>query len=379
MNELNGVMQQVENQANSLDSTEMQRYQRHLQLPQIGTQGQHKLKQSTVVIVGCGGLGVPVALYLAAAGVGYITVVDADVIELSNLQRQVIYTEDCVGKSKAENTKIALTKLNSSISVEAIQQALSPDNAHAILKGANLVLDCTDNFATRYLINDVCLQLEKPWVYASIHQFSGQIAMFLPGGPCFRCLFPELPKAAPDCNDAGVLGVLPGILGTMQACEALKHLLGLPTVANELLMVEAMDMQFHKIALRHNQACRCSHERVDWIADDPFYARFCSDSSDSAVEISSADLKRKLELNDDVCFVDVRQNEEHQTFNLGGQNVPLEQLESWLKHSSPANKELVFYCQSGMRSASACLIAEQQGINATSLRGGINLYLQENA
>jgi len=372
-------MQHLNNHATSLNGTEMLRYQRHLQLPQVGAKGQQKLKSSKIVIVGCGGLGVPVALYLAAAGVGDITVVDADVIELSNLQRQVIYTEDSIGKSKAENTKIALTKLNSSIGVEAIQQELSPDNAHAILKDADLVLDCTDNFATRYLINDVCLQLKKPWVYASIHQFSGQIAMFLPGGPCFRCLFPELPKAAPDCNDAGVLGVLPGILGTMQACEALKHLLGLPTVANELLMVEAMDMQFHKIALRHNKTCRCNDEAAHWTADDPFYTRFCSAPNESATQISSADLKTKLDLNKDVCLVDVRQSEEHQNFNLGGQNVPLDQLENWLKHSRPAYKELIFYCQSGMRSASACAIAAEQNIHAASLRGGINLYLQQEA
>ena len=226
------------NTNNSLFSAdEWLRYTRHIQLPQIGASGQSRLKHSRVLIVGAGGLGSPLALYLAAAGIGNITIVDGDTVEVTNLQRQILFSTNDIGQSKAAIAKAKLHALNPHIHVNAIEQHLSVDNVDGLIGESDLVVDCTDNFATRFLINDRCVQFKKPWVFASIFQFSGQCSLFTPQSACFRCLFPEPPKDAPDCNAAGVVGVLPGLLGTIEANEAIKYLAGIETTLENQLLI----------------------------------------------------------------------------------------------------------------------------------------------
>ena len=236
--------------SHEFNAHEWLRYTRHIQLPQVGAEGQSQLKNSTVLIVGLGGLGSPVSLYLAAAGVGHLILIDHDAVDISNLQRQIVFKEHQVDHNKAEAAAKALKELNSHIQISAITEGFTPDNAKHWIAQADLVLDCTDNFATRYLINDTCKQLGKSWVFASIHQFSGQCALFTPDGPCFRCLFPDYPHNVDDCNSAGVIGVLPGLLGCLQANETLKYLCSIESpLKGKLLLVDALQLQFHHIAL----------------------------------------------------------------------------------------------------------------------------------
>ena len=231
-------------------ASEWLRYTRHIQLPQLGAEGQARLKQSHVLIVGCGGLGSPVSLYLAAAGVGHITLIDGDTVDITNLQRQILFGTEQVGENKAESGKQRLQDLNPDIDVSTVTSHLTPENAEDLITAADLVIDCTDNFSVRYLINDLCVENKKPWLFAAIHQFKGQCALFLPEEACFRCLFPEVSADVEDCNTAGVLGVLPGILGTFQATEAIQYLAGLPTpLKNNLLLVDALDFNFQKIKI----------------------------------------------------------------------------------------------------------------------------------
>ncbi len=357
---------------------EVLRYSRHLQLPQVGTTGQLQLKSAHALIIGCGGLGAPVAQYLAAAGVGRLTLVDGDVVELSNLQRQVTFSEGDIGLSKSAQTQKRLRTLNSDIDVCAVNQHLSVDNAEALFESADIVLDCTDNFAARYLINDVCKLKQLPWAYASIHQFSGQMALFEPEGPCFRCLFPRPPENVENCSAAGVLGVLPGILGTLQAAEALKYLLGMPpSLAGKLMMVEVADMQFQSFSLTQSDDCAVCKGCTCLDKQSKYYATVCSsDAKDATMEISAQDFIDLATDSDRSVLIDVRSLEEHSAFNLGGTNVPLDQLQEWL-NKTDANKQLLFYCQVGARSAKACELAAKFKFSAKSLAGGINAYLAE--
>lgn len=362
------------------------RYTRHIQLPGAGAAGQSKLKQAHVLIVGCGGLGAPVSYYLAAAGVGTITVVDNDTVELSNLQRQITFGEADIGKSKALCTKQRLQELNSDININAVDKALSVDNAAELIQAADLVLDCTDNFATRYLINDLCKVLGKRWIYASIYQFSGQCALFNPDQSCFRCVFPSAPTgdSAPNCNTAGVLGVLPGLLGTMQASEALKLLLGLPSaISNTLMLVETDNMQFQKIALQQKDNCPCCNRNAEFHFDPNCadYASLCAadkltDDKVESTAISAADFQQ-YQTREDIVLVDVRDPAEHQAFNLGGLNIPLEQLETKSQQLNLANnKTVLFYCQSGIRSQQACDLLAAKNHQAVSVEGGIEKILR---
>jgi adenylyltransferase/sulfurtransferase len=354
------------------------RYTRHIQLSSIGVNGQSKLKKSHVLIVGCGGLGAPVSLYLAAAGVGCITLIDGDVVELSNLQRQITFSENDIGKSKAECTQQRLQSLNSDIHITAINQPLSPDNAEALIKAADLVLDCTDNFATRYLVNDLCKLNNTAWIYASVYQSSGQCALFTPDQSCFRCLFPNPPLDALDCNSAGVLGVLPGLLGTLQATEALKVLAGTPSaISNTLLLVEADDMHFQKMALQQDKNCDCCNN--DSFAFDPLSSHYQIQDVSSDVymySIAAADFK-EWSKRDDVLLIDVRDKNENAAFNLGGEHIPLHQLSSSTSASLESiasldkNKTIILYCQSGVRSQQACQLLRDQNIEAFSVAGGI--------
>ncbi len=359
----------------AFSAREFQRYARHLQLPQVGVAGQLKLKQAHVLVVGCGGLGAPVSQYLAAAGVGTITLLDGDTVDLSNLQRQVIFSEADLGLPKAECAQRRLQALNSCIELRAVTEQLTTDNAVELISGCQIVADCTDNFAARYLINDVCKQQQRPWVYASIHQFSGQLAFFTPQGPCFRCLFPKPPLDVPDCNAAGVIGVLPGILGTLQAAEILKYLLDLPGVlANKLMMVETTDMLFQQLGMRQSEDCELCQGEQQFDADSEFYQPVCASDVDDSYGVSAEVFERQRQ-NDGLRLIDVRSADEHQAYNLGGENVPLEQLPDWLALQETGT-DFVFYCQSGVRSLAACEAAAKQGIKAYNLQGGVLGYLQ---
>ena len=351
---------------------EWHRYTRHIQLPQIGATGQAKLKQAKVLIIGAGGLGSPVALYLAAAGVGHITIVDGDCVELTNLQRQILFSTNDIGSSKATVAKEKLLALNPEITVNALESDFTTENAKSLVKQSDLVLDCTDNFETRYLLNDTCVQLKKPWLFASIFQFSGQCALFTPKSACFRCLFPEMPTTALDCNAAGVLGVLPGLLGTIQANEAIKYLVGLPCpLENVLLVVDAIELATKKIKLATNPECKVCNEKVFHQSD---YQRFClNDAFDSkALPISEFLDKPSASYQ----LVDVRTLAEREGFNIGGTHIPLDALEEHLTQIDNS-KDVIVYCQSGVRSAKAVAALATRQIDSVSLQGGLAEWLKQ--
>ncbi|MCO7223871.1 HesA/MoeB/ThiF family protein [Pleionea sp. CnH1-48] len=354
------------------------RYTRHIQLPQIGPQGQKRLKDAHVLIVGAGGLGCPVALYLAAAGVGQLTIVDADRVDVTNLQRQVLYTTDSVGKLKAEEAKAHLLALNPSIQITAITEPFALTNGPALVADANLVMDCTDNFATRYLINDLCIEHKTPWIFASIHQFSGQCALFTPETACFRCLFPEAPQDIPDCNAAGVLGVLPGLLGTFQANEALKYLSGMATpLKNTLLLVEATDLTFRKIKLNRNEHCVSCHQLKSPQELQNDYQLLCSSNDLADYEVSSQQFDQ-WKTDKHYRVIDVRSLAERQAFHIGGEHIPLDDIQQALQQKPQAANTIVCYCQSGKRSAKAVAALKEAGIDdCYSLAGGIQQWLKE--
>lgn len=349
------------------------RYTRHIQLPQIGANGQSTLKNSHVLIVGAGGLGSPVSFYLAAAGVGKISLIDHDSVDLSNLQRQILFTQDDISHPKAQRGAQRLRALNPDIEIIDINTALTKDIARPHIEAADLVLDCTDNFATRYLINDLCSQTQTPWIYASIHQFSGQCALFTPQSACFRCLFPDKPIGVADCNSAGVLGVLPGLLGTLQANEALKFLVGLATpLENTLLLVDALDLHFQQITLAKNPECPCcfphAHADTHQQLSDYYQAEPCETSLDKTQISAEAFHRRREEKN--CCVIDVRTKEERQAFHLGGKHISLANLEFSLDMLEK-DKTYLMLCQSGIRSVKAQQYLQEQGYFALSVEGGL--------
>ena len=371
----------------NFSGSEWLRYTRHLQLPQLGVAGQKRLKDSHVLIIGAGGLGSPVSLYLAAAGVGQITIVDGDQVDLTNLQRQIIFSTADLGQSKAACAKERLLALNPEINVEAVDVNLTRVNATQLIAAADVVLDCTDNFSTRYLINDTCVQLKTSWIFASIYQFSGQCALFTPASACFRCLFPDPPENIDDCNTAGVLGVLPGLLGTLQASEAIKYLAGLPTpLENTLCLFEAMDLSINKIQLTKNTDCSvCSAPTNPILTTDDYTTacEFLADTCDTACNtrsntISAADFAQYLastEINTNPIIVDVRSEEERINFHLGGLHIPIDEIAN-NTNKLAKEKPVVCYCQTGVRSQKAVAILNDLGFQAKSLRGGIVEFLR---
>lgn len=357
------------------------RYTRHLQLPQTGVEGQQRLQRARVLIVGAGGLGSPVSLYLAAAGVGHITIVDGDTVDLTNLQRQILFTTEQVGQPKAACARQRLLALNDEITVTAVSAYLSPETVAALFDGVDLVLDCTDNFATRYLINDTCVQKKIPWIFASVFQFSGQCALFTPQTACFRCLFPGPPTDVADCNAAGVFGVLPGLLGSLQASETIKYLTGLECpLESNLLVVEALDFSFRKIHLAKNPQCPGCSDQPSAI-DVGQYALPCSLNPASELEISAATFRSYLQESEkpqaNCVVVDVRTNSERAAFHLGGEHIPLDNLRNGnCLPKDYGNKKIVCYCQSGIRGLQAVGLFRAMGRDACSLEGGIVNYLQ---
>ena len=357
----------------SLSEQQLERYQRHLQLPNFGSAGQCKLSQAKVVIVGMGGLGCPVALYLTAAGVGQITLVDGDQVSLSNLQRQVLFTEANIGNNKAEAAATHLQERNSQLHIIAIQEPLTQSNAAQIVQTADLVIDCSDNFYARYLINDTCHQQGIAWIYASVLQQQGQVALFEPQFSCFRCLFPRL-NSAPDCNQAGVLGVLPGILGSMQASLAIQYLSDskLPT-NNQLTQISNWPLQMRTIELAQAPDCKLCHgQATAQELQEDYHTRPTTDLE--SLLLSAKDLAT-MQHSAAVILIDVRQEEEHKKHNIGGINIPLSRLKEEFEIQPQAS--YAFYCETGKRSLYAVeqLILQQPSIldhcQLYSLAGGI--------
>lgn len=372
-----------------LSHEEILRYSRHLLIPEVGLEGQKKLKNSSVLIIGTGGLGSPVSLYLAAAGVGRIGLVDYDVVESSNLQRQVIHGTSSIGKLKVESAKSKLQDLNPDIQVEVYNEPYTSENAIRIAKEYDIILDGTDNFPTRYLTNDVAVMLGKPNVYASIFRFDGQVSVFYAKeGPCYRCLFPEPPPPGlvPSCAEGGVLGVLPGTIGTLQATEALKVLLGIgEPLIGKLLLYNALDMSFDFVKLKKNPNCRVCGPNAD-IKELIDYEEFCGMPShdhdeglaDSGLDISSLDLKSRLTLDPNLTLLDVREPHELQISAIANAiNIPLGQLAGRLAELNTADDMIVF-CKSGTRSMRAIELLSSAGFKKLkNLKGGINSWAKE--
>ncbi|MGC2420236.1 MAG: molybdopterin-synthase adenylyltransferase MoeB [Candidatus Acidiferrales bacterium] len=373
--------------AAALSKEEVLRYSRHLIMPEVGMEGQLKLKQAKVLCIGTGGLGAPLGLYLAAAGVGRMGLVDFDSVDFTNLQRQVLFDTNDVGRPKIEAAAERLRDLNPDIRIDTFETRLTSENALDILKDYDIIVDGTDNFPTRYLVNDACVLLGKPNVYGSIFRFEGQIAVFgYPGGPCYRCLYPEPPPPGlvPSCAEGGVLGVLPGIVGTIQAAETLKLILGKgEPLVGRLLLFDALAMRFRELKLRKNPECPVcgEHPTVTRLID---YAEFCgvrgeevSTTVSNVPEITPRELKTRLDRGDDIFILDVREPHEYQICNLGGRLIPLGEL-SRRAAELDSSREIVAHCRSGKRSAEAVEFLRHAGFRKIwNLKGGILAWADE--
>ena len=371
-----------------LSRDEILRYSRHLLIPEVGLEGQRKLKNSSVLIIGTGGLGSPVSLYLAAAGVGRIGLVDYDVVDSSNLQRQVIHGTSTLGKLKVESARAKLLDLNPDIQVDVYNEPYTSENALRIAADYDIILDGTDNFPTRYLTNDVAVFLGKPNVYASIYRFDGQVSVFYAKeGPCYRCLFPEPPPPGlvPSCAEGGVLGVLPGTIGTIQATEALKVLLGIgEPLIGKLLLYNALDMSFDFVKLKKNPNCRVCGPNAD-IKELIDYEEFCGvpnhdheeGSAGETWDISVTDLAERVKTNH-LKLIDVREPHELEISRLpNATNIPLGQLAARLSELDSA-EDMVLFCKSGARSTRALELLTSAGFKKVkNLKGGINAWARE--
>lgn len=340
------------------------RYSRQTVLPEVGEHGQQRLGRARVVIVGAGGLGVPAALYLAGAGVGHLTLVDDDVVDLSNLQRQVVFTTADVGRLKAETLAEHLRRLNDTIDVHSVCKRLTSRNIEDVLAGADLVVDCCDNYATRYLINDFCRALRKPWIFAAVHQFRGHFALFTPQTACFRCLYPTQPISAGNCSLAGVLGTVPGLMGLWQANEALKYLLELPqSRPGRLWDCDVLDLKWRSVDLTMDPECWCGDE-----APNPRV--FHSLEKAEKLEVSWQEWD-ELCVDETVELIDVRDAAAHQAANVGGRWLPREQLSDYLRTLKP-DTHVALYCQRGVRSLALVMELRALGFSQVmSIRGGM--------
>jgi molybdopterin/thiamine biosynthesis adenylyltransferase/rhodanese-related sulfurtransferase len=353
----------------TLSNEEIRRYSRHLILPEFGMTGQRKLKQSSVLLIGAGGLGSPLALYLAAAGVGHLGIVDFDVVDESNLQRQIAHGTSTVGVAKAESAKARLADLNPNVEVTTYLEQVTSANALELMRPYDVIIDGTDNFPTRYLTNDASVLLGKPNIYGSIFRFEGQATVFYPkeGGPCYRCLFPEPPPPGlvPSCAEGGVLGVLPGVIGTIQATEAIKVLTGIgEPLIGRLLLYDALAMQFRTLKLRRDPGCPVCGDKPT-ITELIDYEAFCGvapePTSDEAFEITPADLAAWLERPDRPFLLDVREPHEWDIGYLPGATlIPVNDLPNRLNELDSA-VEMVVYCRSGVRSGRAVNLLRQAG------------------
>jgi sulfur-carrier protein adenylyltransferase/sulfurtransferase len=368
---------------NSLSSDEILRYSRHLIMPEVGMEGQLKLKNARVLLVGTGGLGAPLGLYLSAAGIGRIGLVDFDVVDFTNLHRQVIHGTKDVGKKKLDSAAESMLDINPNVHIEKYEVALTSENAMEICKGYDLVIDGTDNFPTRYLVNDTCVLLGKPNVYGSIFRFEGQATVFAyPGGPCYRCLYPEPPPPGlvPSCAEGGVLGILPGMIGMVQATEAVKLILGVgEPLVGRLVLYDALAMRFRELKLRRNPECPVcgDHPTIKELID---YQQFCGvpvqepapAAGTAEGEIDPVEVKKNLEHADRFLLLDVREPHEYLICNIpGAKLIPLGELPKRVNELDTAT-DIVVHCKSGVRSAKACDFLRQAGFRKVkNMKGGI--------
>lgn len=368
-----------------LSNDEILRYSRHLILPEVGLEGQRRLKAARVLLVGAGGLGSPAALYLAAAGVGTLGLVDFDVVDLTNLQRQVVHGTRDVGRPKLASAGDRIRDINPNVVVEPFETRLTSANAIEIIKQFDVVVDGADNFPTRYLVNDACVLTGRPNVYGSIFRFEGQASVFATrNGPCYRCLFrePPPPGLVPSCAEGGVLGVLPGLVGTIQATEAIKLILsaGEPLIGR-LLLVDALSLTFRTVTLRRDPACPlCGTHEIDALVD---YEEFCGLRRAQAEELAAApiheltpaELAQKLARGDDIDLIDVREPHEYSIARIGGARlIPLGTLTDAISTLAP-EREIVVHCKSGGRSARAVRFLQDVGFrNVWNLTGGITRW-----
>lgn len=369
-----------------LTNEEIQRYSRHLTLPEVGVAGQEKLKAASVLCIGAGGLGSPVAMYLAAAGVGRIGLVDFDVVDETNLQRQIIHGTSAVGRPKLESARTRLGDINPHVAVECHAVRLSSGNALELFGRYDVVIDGTDNFPTRYLSNDACVLLKKPNIYGAIFRFEGQASVFAPhlGGPCYRCLFPEPPPPGmvPSCAEGGVLGVLPGVIGVIQATEAIKLILGKgESLLGRLLLYNALDMKFREMKIRRDPACPVCGERptITRLID---YEQFCGvrggqtmNTEQAGDEITAVELAAMLKRGEKFTLVDVREPDEWAICRIPDATLlPLSALPQRFGEL-PKDARLVLHCKAGKRSMKALQFLREQGYtNLKSVRGGIDAW-----
>ena len=350
-----------------------ERYSRQMRLPEVGPAGQARLAAASVLVVGAGGLGSPVALYLAAAGVGRIGLVDFDRVDTSNLHRQMLYSTADVGRPKLDAAVERLRALNPHVTVEPHAVRLDASNAEPLIGAYDIVADGTDTFATRYVVNDACVATGRPNAFASISRFSGQASVFAaPGGPCYRCLFPEPPPAGlvPSCAEGGVLGVLPGLVGTLQATEVLKWLLGIgDPLVGRLLLVDALDMTFRTLTVEPDPTCRVCSKRNNSLT---------SSAPVTIPELGPRDLKALLDSDAPPFLLDVRGPDEQAIAEIGGALLPLNEL-PWRVDELAGHKDnlVVVHCRSGARSAQAVQFLRERGYNAVNLRGGILAWSAE--
>jgi sulfur-carrier protein adenylyltransferase/sulfurtransferase len=377
------TMTQPKPETTALNNDEILRYSRHLIMPEVGMEGQQKLKAARVLCVGAGGLGSPLALYLGAAGVGTLGIVDFDVVDYTNLQRQIIHSTADVGRKKLESAAEKLTAINPFLNIQTFETRLTSENALEIFRDFDIIADGTDNFPTRYLVNDACVLTGKPNVYGSIFRFEGQASVFATEeGPCYRCLYPEPPPPGlvPSCAEGGVLGILPGLVGVIQATEVIKLILGTgDPLIGRLLLVDALGMKFRELKLRKNPDCPAcgTHPTVTKLID---YQEFCGIRgeekavSNGVPEIQAEDLKRRLDKKDDIFVLDVREPHEYQICNLGGYLIPLNDLPKRVNELD-SSREIVVHCKMGGRSAKAVAFLQQAGFKKVlNLAGGITAW-----
>ena len=370
----------VKPEAATLTNDEILRYSRHLIMPEVGMAGQQKLKAARVLCIGAGGLGSPLALYLAAAGVGTLGLVDFDVVDFTNLQRQIIHTTADVGRKKLDSAAEKLKAINPFINLKTFETRLSSANAIDLFREFDIVADGTDNFPTRYLVNDACVLTGKPNVYGSIFRFEGQASVFATEeGPCYRCLYPEPPPPGlvPSCAEGGVLGILPGLVGVMQATEVIKLILGAgEPLIGRLLLIDALGMKFRELKLRKNPDCPAcgTHRTITKLID---YNEFCGIRGEEKPvetgipEMQVEELKRRLDAGDDLYVLDVREPHEYQICNIGGHLIPLGDLPKRVSELD-SSREIVAHCRSGVRSAKAVGFLQQAGFKKVhNLAGGI--------
>jgi sulfur-carrier protein adenylyltransferase/sulfurtransferase len=372
-----------------LDNDEIRRYSRHLILPEVGLAGQKKICSTSVVCIGAGGLGSPIAMYLAAAGIGKIGVVDFDTVDFSNLQRQIIHGTADVGRPKSESAKATINRINPNVEVVLHNTRITSENALDILAQYDIVVDGTDNFPTRYLTNDACVLLKKPNVYGSIFRFEGQASVFAPhlNGPCYRCLYPEPPPPGmvPSCAEGGVLGVLPGIVGTIQATEILKLALGKgSSLIGRLLLFNALEMKFREVRLRRDPQCPLCGENptITKLID---YEMFCGITPQPAAsaknpdEVTVEEMKKALDTPSlGIKIIDVREPDEWQIAHIDGVPlIPLGTLPQRFTELDP-NQQIFIHCKSGVRSLKALYFLREQGFKyVKSVKGGINAWADE--